>query len=172
MPRRFFRQFRLNRDQLKNHWWIAPINHLLHDPNLWGVRRRTVVPGFALGLFVAYLPFPGHTLTAIVLATLLRVNVPVAAICTFISNPITMGPMYYFGYEVGVWVLGVPPRPFEFEMSFAWLTERLAILWQPLLLGCLLLGSLIATIGYVGLDLVWRASITDYLARRRARRKD
>lgn len=172
MPRRFFRQFSLDRDQLKNRWWIAPINHLLHDLNLWGVRRRTIVPGFALGLFVAYLPFPGHTLTAIVLATLLRVNVPVAAICTFISNPVTMGPMYYFGYEVGVWVLGVPPRPFEFEMSFAWLTERLAILWQPLLLGCLLLGTVIATIGYVGLDLVWRASITDYLARRRARRKD
>ena len=80
MPRRFFRKFRLNREKLRKQWWIAPFDHLLHDPNLWAIRRRTVVPAFALGLFVAYLPFPGHVLTGIVLGVLLRINVPVSAI--------------------------------------------------------------------------------------------
>ena len=170
MPRRFFRKFHLNREQLRKQWWIAPFDHLLHDPNLWAIRRRTVVPAFALGLFVAYLPFPGHVLTGIVLGALLRINVPVSAITTLVSNPVTMGPMYYAGFEVGRILLGLPPRPFEFEMSFAWLGERLAATWQPLLLGCLLLGTILALIGYVVLDLLWRASISDYLARRRRRR--
>lgn len=170
MPRRFFRKFRLKREHLRDQWWIAPFDHLLHNPNLWAIRRRTVVPAFALGLFIAYLPFPGHVLAGIVFGVLLRVNVPVSAITTLISNPVTMGPMYYAGFEIGRVLLGMPPSPFEFEMSFAWLGERLASIWQPLLLGCLLLGTTLALTGYVMLDLLWRASIWDYLARRRRRR--
>jgi len=151
---------------------VAPFDHLLHDPNLWAIRKRTVVPAFSLGLFIAYLPFPGHILMGMVLAILLRINVPVAAITTLISNPFTMGPMYYVGFELGRVLLGLPPGPFEFEMSFAWLGERLVSIWQPLLLGCLLLGTALAIAGYVVLDLLWRASISDYLARRRRRRPD
>jgi uncharacterized protein (DUF2062 family) len=171
MPRRFFRKFTLNREKLKKQWWIAPFDHLLHDPALWGVRRRTVVPAFALGLFIAYLPFPGHLLMAAIVAILIRVNVPVTVLTSLISNPLTMGPMYYAGFEVGRLLLGMPPQPFEFEMTFAWLGQRFAYIWQPMLLGCLLLGSVLSMVGYIVLDLLWRASISDYLARRNARKK-
>ena len=54
MPRRFFRKFQFKRDRLKGQWWIAPVDHLVHDPALWGIRRRTVVPAFSLGLFIAF----------------------------------------------------------------------------------------------------------------------
>ena len=171
MPRRFFRKFALKREQLRDQWWVAPFDHLLHDPNLWSIRRQSVVPAFALGLFVAYFPFPGHMLTASLLAILLRVNVPVAAVTTLISNPLTMGPMFYVGFEVGRIILRQPPRPFEFEMSFAWLAERFETIWQPMLVGCLLLGATLALIGYVGLGILWRVSISDYLARRRSRKR-
>lgn len=171
MPRRFFRKFAFKREHLRDQWWVAPFDHLLHDPNLWGIRRRSVVPAFALGLFVGYLPVPGHMLTATLLAILLRVNVPIAAITTLISNPVTMGPMYYAGFELGRVLLDQPPRPFEFEMSFSWLAERFSTVWQPMLLGCLLLGTLLAIIGYITLDIIWRVSISDYLQRRRQRRR-
>ena len=95
MPRRFFRKFAFKRERLKGQWWIAPVDHLIHDPALWGIRRRTVVPAFSIGLFIAYMPFPGHVITGILMAILLRENVPVTAITTLVSNPITMGPMYY-----------------------------------------------------------------------------
>jgi len=172
MPRRFFRKFTLKRDQLKGRWWLAPFDHLLHDPNLWGIRRRSVVPAFALGLFVAYLPVPGHMLIAILLAVLFRFNLPVAALTTLVSNPVTMGPMYFAGFELGRVILGQPPHTFEFEMSIAFLAERFASVWLPTLLGCSLLGALLAMLGYLVLDLIWRASIWDYLARRRRRPKD
>ena len=170
MPRRFFRKFAFKREHIRDRWWVAPFDHLLHDPNLWGIRRRTVVPAFALGLFVAYLPFPGHILMGMLLAIFLRINVPIAAVTTLVSNPLTMGPMYYGAFELGRILLNQPPKPFEFEMSFAWLAERFADIWQPLLLGCLLLGTLLALIGYVALDILWRASISGYLQRRRRRR--
>ena len=161
----------MKRDRLKSRWWLAPFGDLIHDPNLWVIRRRNVVPAFALGLFVAYLPFPGHMLTAALLALALSVNIPVAVLSTLVSNPLTMGPMYYLAFSVGQSLLGQAPRPFEFEMSFAWLFERFAYIWQPLILGCVLLGAILSLIGFIALDLLWRASISDYLARRRQRRK-
>ena len=172
MPRRFFRKFALKRDELRRQWWIAPVSHLLHDPNLWGIRRRTVVPAFAAGLFVACLPLPGHTLFGILIAVLLRINVPVTAVTTLISNPLTMGPLYYVCFEIGRVLLRQPPQAYEFDMSFGWLAERFATIWLPMLLGGVLLGAILSLIGFIALDLIWRASIWDYLARRRQRRRE
>jgi uncharacterized protein (DUF2062 family) len=170
MPRRFFRKFALKRDRFRGQWYLSPFDHLLHDQNLWGIRRRTVVPAFSLGLFIAFMPFPGHPLIAALIALALRVNIPIAAITTFISNPLTMPPMYFLAYRTGRILLGMPPQPFHFELTLTWVKESFIIIWQPMLLGCVLLGSAVALIGYIGLDLLWRASIADYLARKRAAR--
>ena len=105
-------------------------------------------------------------------ALALRVNIPVAALTTFVSNPLTMGPMYYLAHRVGLALLGLEPRPFNFELSWTWMQEGFLNNWQPLMLGCFLLGSIAAGVGYLALDLVWRASIADYLAKRRARRRE
>ena len=86
----------MKRQHMRDRWFLAPFQHLLHDHRLWGIRRKTVVPAFALGLFVGFMPFPGHPVWAALAALALRVNVPVAALSTFVSNPLTMGPMYYF----------------------------------------------------------------------------
>ena len=128
------------------------------------------MPAFALGLFVAYLPFPGHMLAAALLAIALRVNIAVAVLSTWTINPLTMGPMYYLAFTVGQYLLGQEPRPFEFELSFEWLIDRFVYIWEPLILGCVLLGAILSLLGFVALDLLWRASISDYLARRRKRR--
>ena len=172
MPRRFFRKFAVKRDWFHGKWYLAPFDHLLHDHNLWGIRRRTVVPAFAIGLFVAFIPLPGHVLMAVLFAMTLRVNVPIAAITTFVSNPVTIGPMYFLAYRVGFHLLGLEPQPFEFEMSIAWVTASFGNVWQPLVLGCLLLGTALSLLGYIVLDLFWRASIADYLARKRKKRKN
>ncbi|MBT8080214.1 MAG: DUF2062 domain-containing protein [Gammaproteobacteria bacterium] len=170
MPRRFFRKFAVKRDALRRQWYLAPFAHLLHDSRLWSIRRRTVVPAFSLGLFVAYLPFPGHPVQAALLAVLLKVNIPIAAVTTFVSNPLTIGPMFYLAYKIGSTLLGLPPQPLDFELNIAWFMEKFVTVWQPMLLGCVLLGSTISVLGYVALDIFWRLSLADYLARRRARK--
>jgi uncharacterized protein (DUF2062 family) len=156
---------------MRQQWYLGPFGDRLHDPNLWSIRRRTVVPAFSLGLFVAFLPFPGHMITAALLALALRINIPVAAASTWVINPLFVGPAYYFAYEVGSILLHREPRPFEFELSFAWLIDGFVYVWQPLLLGCVLLGAILSLLGYVALDLLWRASIAGYLSRRRHRSK-
>jgi uncharacterized protein len=172
MPRRFFRKFAFKRDRLHGQWFMAPFRHMLHDHRLWTIRRKNVLPAFALGLFIAFLPFPGHILVAVLLALALRINIPVAAFSTLISNPLTVGPLFYLGYTVGARLMGIEPQPFEFELSLAWLGEQVADIWEPLLLGSVLVGLVVAAVGYVALDMLWRASISDYLAKRRAKRPD
>ncbi len=172
MPRRFFRKFAFKRHQMSQQWFLTPFRHLLHDHRLWGMQRRWIVPAFATGLFVAFLPFPGHTLLAALLALGMRINIPVAAVTTWVSNPVTMGPIYYFAYRLGARLLDMPPQPFNFELSLDWVTHTFVNIWQPMLLGSVLLGCGAALLGYVGLDILWRISIGKYKARKRSRRHD
>ena len=149
---------------------MSPIRHLLNNPAYWGIRRKTVVPGFSLGLFVAFTPIPVHTLLGIALALVLKVNIPATIIGTLLMNPLTMVPMFLFAYRVGLFLLGFEPQPFEPELSLAWLTHGFVTVWQPLLLGSILCGALASLIGFIGLELLWRASLADYLATRRRRK--
>jgi hypothetical protein len=171
MPRRFFRKFALKRDRFQGRWFLAPFDHLLHDTRLWGIRRRNVVPAFSLGLFVAFLPVPGHFLVAALAALALRINLPIAALTTFVNNPLTVGPIFYLAYRIGLRLLSLQRQPFNFELSFVWFSERFVLIWQPLLLGCVLLGAASALVGYIALDALWRASLADYLETRRRRKK-
>jgi uncharacterized protein (DUF2062 family) len=146
---------------------MSPFQHLLHDHRLWSIRRKTVVPAFSLGLAIAFVPFPGHAIFASLLALLLRINIPVAVLATFASNPLTMGPLYFGAYLLGSALLGIEPQPFEFEMSLEWARTVFTEIWLPLSLGCLILGAASALIGYVTLDAFWRYHIFDYKSRKR-----
>ena len=146
---------------------MTPFRHLLHDHKLWGIRRKTVVPAVALGTFIAFLPIPGHVLVAVLGSLLIGSNIPVAALTTFIVNPLTIGPIYYFSYLVGAKLLGIEPGPFDIELSIDWLTGTFVSIWQPLLLGCVLVGAIAALIAYTVLDAFWRFTLIDYKTRKR-----
>ena len=167
MPRRFFRRFAIKRHEISERWFLSPFSHLLHDHRLWGIRRKNVVPAVALGTFAAFMPFPGHPVWATLGALALRINIPVAALVTFISNPLTMGPMYFLAYRLGAWLLRLEPRPFRFEMSIAWVAHTFVTIWQPMLLGSLLLGAAASLLAFVFLDTLWRLSVSNYKARKR-----
>ena len=58
--------------------------------------------GFAIGVFSGCFPFFGfQTLIGIFFAKLAKGNIVLAAIGTWISNPFTYIPLYYFNYKVG-----------------------------------------------------------------------
>jgi uncharacterized protein (DUF2062 family) len=42
-------------------------------------------------------------------------------------------------------------------------------IWQPFLLGCFILGSATAAVGYFSLNLIWRVSVSGYVRARRRR---
>ena len=170
MPRRFFRKFGFKRHKISQKWYLSPVRHLLNNPAYWGIRRKTVVPGFSLGLFIAFTPVPAHTLLAVLMALVLRVNIPATIIGTLLMNPLTFVPMFVLAYRLGSFLLGLESQPFAPELSLEWLAHGFMNVWQPLLLGCILCGALASLVGFIGLDLLWRASLADYLAARRRRK--
>jgi uncharacterized protein (DUF2062 family) len=66
--------------------------------------------GLAAGVFTGCYPFFGlQIVLGIGLASLVRGNHLLAAAGTWISNPLTSLPLYWFNYQVGCWVLGPGP---------------------------------------------------------------
>jgi len=134
---------------------------LLHDPYLWHIDRNTVSKAVALGLFVAFIPMPFQMLLAAALAIMLRVNLPVAVAMVWISNPLTMPPLFYAAYKLGSFIMGTGAQSFHMELSLDWLLHGLGAIWQPFLLGCLVMGIVCAIVGYCVTHILWRLDISD-----------
>jgi uncharacterized protein (DUF2062 family) len=83
---------------------------------------------------------------------------------------VTIPPLFYFCYKVGVLILGAPERDFNFELSFDWLANGLVLIWQPFLLGCLVVGSISALLGYTIVRLLWRYEVAKKIKLRNKRR--
>ena len=171
MPhRRFLKRVLPRHEQIRNHRRFRLLHKLLDDPQIFHLTRRSAAGGVANGLFLAFIPVPGHMLLAAVTAVLLRVNLPLSIVLVWISNPITLAPQMILAYKVGAKVLRQSIGPIHFEMSLHWMGSTLMQTWQEMLLGCFVLGTIAAVAGYVGVDLAWRSVVLRKAAQRRKQR--
>jgi uncharacterized protein (DUF2062 family) len=120
---------------------------------------------------MAFVPLPIQMLLAATACVLFGYNLPVAIIMVWVSNPVTLAPLFFAAYKVGAWLLNVAPKPVEFEISFNWLWTKLGAIWEPFLLGCLVLGLLSALVGNVVVRLLWRLHVVRNWRERRRRRR-
>jgi len=170
MPRKLLRRYLPTAGDLHRHRSLRfALGERLHDSNLWHLNRRSVSGAFAVGLFLTWIPLPIQMVSAGVLALLLRVNLPLSVVLVWISNPLTMGPMYWLGWWLGARILGHEHVPMHFQFTFDWFTAEIAQIWQPLFLGCFILAVLSAAIGYAVSRLFWRYHVIRALLRRRRR---
>jgi len=171
MPRKFIKRWMPDHDTIRNHKSLQFLGTLLHDPNLFHLNRKSVIGAFTVGLFCAFIPLPTQMAIAAIFAIWSRVNLPISVGLVWITNPVTMPPIFYFCYRLGAWILQVPTQTLEFELTFAWLMEELGAIWQPFLFGCLVMASLSALLGNVVIRLIWRlAVVRSWQARLRRRR--
>ncbi|MEX0588023.1 MAG: DUF2062 domain-containing protein [Cyanobium sp.] len=76
---------------------------LWHQEGSHGQRAR----GLAAGLFCGCYPFFGlQMVLSVALASLVRGNHLLAAAGTWVSNPFTYLPLYWFNYQIGCWLIG------------------------------------------------------------------
>lgn len=171
MPRKFLKRHLPDARELRRRRELRLLGRLLEDPFLLHLNRRSVAGGVAIGLFVAFLPTPGQMPIAALLAIWLRANLLLSVALVWISNPITMAPLFYLNYMAGTWLLGGGmPHP-GFEPSLSWFWHQLAVIWQPLLLGSVIVGTIVALAGYGTVHLIWRLAILRHLRHRRRRRR-
>ena len=167
MPRRFIKRFLPSDETLKNHKSLGIFGKLLFAPNLWHLNRRSFSGAVVVGLFCAFIPVPFQMILAAAGALMFQVNLPVSVALVWLTNPITMPPIFYFAYVVGSWILNTPPSDIQFELSYEWLEAELSIIWEPFLLGCLICGIVSSVLGYVLSRLIWRIVVIKTWNKRR-----
>lgn len=157
---------------------------LLH-PQLWRLHRYSVANGVAIGLFCGLIPGPFQMLGAIFAALWLRANLPIAALTTLYTNPLTIIPLYLVAYQLGNFILlttqlsdhaviaGTPPdwvwsTPLQ---SIQRLLEWMISLGPALALGVFLLACLLASVGYVTVRALWSLQVRITYWRRQQQRK-
>jgi len=140
------------------------------NPDLWSFRRGPVARAMVAGLLPATSPLLGlHHILAVVLAVVLRANVPTAVVVQTVNNPLTIPIYYTMAYHVGEVLLG---RPAKYESHIAekikkldetegirsklrMLAGELAMVAVPLLVGCTVIGVVVSAAGYGLIYAIW-----------------
>lgn len=184
--RKLIRSYLPDSDSLRRNRWLAPFADSLGHPRLWRLNRHSCAGGVAVGLFSGLIPGPLQMLGAALLSVLLRVNLPLAMLVTFYTNPLTIVPLYAMAWAYGRAVmplLGMTlPAGARFsapqipdDAGFAdWMDALVTwfmALGEPLLIGLPLLALTLAAIGYVTVLGLWRWHLVRAWQRRAESRK-
>ncbi len=155
MPRKLIKKFMPDERKLKSNRYLSWLGSHIHDPNLWHLSRKSVSKAFFVGLFCAFIPLPSQMLIAAVIALFVRSNLPISVSLVWLTNPITIPPMFYFAYWIGTLILGVDVVAIDFELSMAWIKTELDHIWLPLLVGSMVCGIVSGSLGYFLMQRFW-----------------
>ncbi len=163
------------REALERNRFLRPFAHKLASPLVWRFNRRGVARGLALGLFAAFAIPIAQTPFAAAFALGFRANLPVAALSTLVTNPVTFPVVYLMAYEAGARlldfratadrVIGAADNPVD-----RWLTQGIELVGTTYL-GLILFAVAAAALGYVGAQIGWRLWVSRRWQRRRLFRR-
>jgi len=178
MPKKYFRKYIPSHESLMSNRWLQRLKPWLGHHNLWHLHRRSVAGGVAVGMFAGLIPGPLQMLSAAIISTLLRVNLPVAVFTTFYTNPFTIVPLYILAYKIGALVTGHGGEALphiEFDWQGNWLDalpafmDWVAALGLPLIVGLVLLAALLTPASYFLVRGLWRLHVLWSWRKRRRR---
>jgi uncharacterized protein (DUF2062 family) len=181
MLRKHLGRFLPDHETIRKNRFVAIFGRALQHPNLWHLNRRSTAGGVAVGMFCGLIPGPFQMLTAALLAVVLKVNLPVAAMTTWYTNPITIVPLYYAAYRLGRWATGagttasvaanVDLRFDNIREWFPMLIDWIEAMGEPFVIGLVLLGLILAAAAYFGVLAAWRVYIVFAWRQRQLRRR-
>ncbi len=178
--RRRIRKFLPGHDAIRGNRWFAPFENTLLHPRLWHLNRRSAAGAVAAGLFCGLIPGPLQMLGAAICAVIFRVNLPLAMLTTFYTNPLTIVPLYIVAFTIGQSALPGPRRHFVAPPDYgaegliAWtreLIDWLIGLGAPPAPGLVLLAAGLALAGYFLVRLAWRMYLIRAWHHRRQRHR-
>lgn len=159
--RNLFKRYIPHRESIASNSIIRLFDEYLHDPNIWHIHRRSSAGGAAIGVFCAFIPIPIQTLSAAALAILFRMNLPIAILFSLLANPITVPFIFFYSYKLGSILFGLEENQItniipENTTIIEWFNTIFLNIWEPLLIGCLILGLISSSITYFLIRLIWR----------------
>jgi len=170
MPRKLIKKYMPNEQALKRHKYLRVFGKHILTPNLWHLNKRSVSGAFTVGLFSAFMPIPFQMVLAASIALVYKVNLPISVALVWITNPLTMAPIFYFTYVIGTWILDTPVTNVEFTLSLDWFQHEFSKIWQPLLLGSFITGIVASVSGNFFVRFVWRYIVVQNWQKRKNKR--
>lgn len=164
--------------------WLKPFREHLQDRHLWRLERHATARGAAIGTFSAFIIPIGQIPLAAIICIFFRANIPVAVLCTFITNPFTFPAVVWIAYSIGSLILGrgqgvsealiaqserVTPESAIIHPDFwEWLHNTISWLGNaglPFFIGTVVLAVLGSILGYALVQAYWH--MRGYWRRRR-----
>ena len=172
MPRRFLQRYMPHPETLRRQRSLRFMSHLIGNPALWVLSRRSVANAFSVGLFSAMLPIPFQMVVAACGAWVARANLPLSVGLVWITNPLTMPLIFYGNYRLGAWLMNTPAREVPERLSTRWIAEQMADILPALAVGSVVSAIVLALLGNLMIRLIWRWHVSrSWKARHRRRRK-
>lgn len=170
MPKKFLRRWMPTPKKFRDTRCLSFLRPLMEEPNLFHLNRHSVSVAFFVGIFCAFLPIPGQTIIAACLALLFRCNLPISVALIWISNPLTIPPIFFLTFEFGRWLLNSPPMDFKIQLSLEWFSLQGKSIIAPLLVGSLTCGVFFGALGYFSIHQLWRWHVVRSWQNRKQRR--
>jgi uncharacterized protein (DUF2062 family) len=170
MPKKLIQKYLPAADTFKQHKSLQFLGAKLHQSNLWHLNRHSVALAFAIGLFCAWIPTPGQMAIAAAAAWYFQANLPISVALVWLTNPLTMPPLFYFAYRVGLAFLDYPPPSADFVFSVEGILTGMGDIGGVFLYGCLVCAVTSAVLGYCGIQLFWRYHVSQQWLARLAKR--
>ena len=171
MRRMRYRKYLPTREQLRETRSLRFLGEVIFEPNLWHFNRHSVSFACLIGIFCCFLPMPFQMIPCVLLCVWIRCNVPLAIALVWISNPVTMPPMFYSTYKLGTFILGQKNEVSRINLSWEWLSAQFSVVWQPLLLGSVLTGLTLGCLAFVAVRIYWRWKVGRNWSMRRIRKR-
>jgi uncharacterized protein (DUF2062 family) len=171
MPKKKFQKLFPSPEKIRQNKSLTFLVPLMGKPNLWHLNRRAVAQAFFIGIFCAFIPMPFQMALAGILAFYFNSNLPISIGLVWISNPITMPPLFYATYRLGAYLLDSPSHDFNSDMSLESLLSDLNDIWIPLYFGSFLAGIIFATLGYISIRILWRLHVVSLWEKRKEERQ-
>ncbi len=181
--RKHLRRILPDHETIRRNRWLAPFAGTLLHHRLWHLNRHSAAGAFAVGLFCGLIPGPFQIPSAAIACVVFHLNLPLALLTTFYSNPLTIVPLYLAAFGIGQLVLGdghvafTQPPAFALTAGFEDVVDWAQAVWEwayglgkPLVVGLLLLASALAAAGYFSVKLIWRAYLIRAWRQRRLAR--
>lgn len=150
---------------IKNSQELKNLKSTLKAPYFWSRNHQSIARGVAAGLAGSVLP-GFQFLYALPFVIILRGNIPIAFLFTFVNNPLTFVPLNYFTYYVGSLFIGTSQGDYlvqSFHWDFSsfpafWLNFRIWILQfgKAFLIGLPIVSLCFGLLGYLGTLSIWK----------------
>ena len=171
MPRKTLHKLLPNINEVLKRSKVKWLKSLASDPNLLQINRHSVSIAVFIGIFTAFIPIPGQTIVVFAMSFWIRANLPIAVAIVWLSNPVTIPPIFYLTYQLGSFLTGAEPIDFRITTSWEWFFTVGVKILVPLMIGGTIIGLICGTLGYFFVLRFWRFKVIKNWQRRSIQRR-